>query len=137
MRQRVAAKVVIIDDKGRVLILRKSQDDVRHANKSGRYNLPGGKIEPGESLIEGLVREVYEEISVTLDEISAPFFAGEWYPEMKEPLQVVGVFYLCKKWQGDVKLDDEHDHFTWITQSEVADYVLLPPEDKAIEAYFS
>jgi len=135
MKQRVAAKAVIVNKHNEVLVLRKSQDDVRHANKSGRYNLPGGKIEPGESLVDGLFREVKEEVGLILKNISSPFFAGEWYPETPDPLQIVGVFYATQEWEGDITLNDEHDDFKWITRDEAEELMLLP-EDKAVEAYF-
>ena len=137
MIQKVAVKAIIADARHRVLILRKSQNDVRHANKSGRYNLPGGKIEPGEALDKALIREVQEETGLTLKTVSPPFFAGEWYPETPEPLQVIGIFYSCQEWQGAVVLDDEHDQAVWINESEIKNYSFLPPEDKAIEAYFA
>lgn len=47
---------VVLDDADRVLLIRNTEDDV--------WLLPGGTLEPGESLESGLVREVREETGV-------------------------------------------------------------------------
>lgn len=53
----VAAKAVIVNDAGNVLILRESGAHDTNT-RVGRYQLPGGRIEAGEQLFEGLRREV-------------------------------------------------------------------------------
>lgn len=55
----VVAAVVFLDDNGRVLTVRK--------RGTSRFMLPGGKPEVGEAAIDTAIREVREEIGVTLD----------------------------------------------------------------------
>jgi 8-oxo-dGTP pyrophosphatase MutT (NUDIX family) len=55
---RVGVGVVVRDEKGRVLLERRSD--------CGWWGLPGGRIEPGESAIEAAVREVKEETGLTI-----------------------------------------------------------------------
>jgi 8-oxo-dGTP pyrophosphatase MutT (NUDIX family) len=57
-RVRVGVGVVVRDEKGRVLLERRSD--------CGWWGLPGGRIEPGESAIEAAVREVKEETGLTI-----------------------------------------------------------------------
>lgn len=137
--QRIAAKAIIVDDKNRVLLLRKSDDKVRHAGKSGRYNLPGGKVNPGEKIEDALKREVLEEVNLVLEaKAQRPLFVGEWRPTVKNvPHQIIGVFYVCSEWRGEIKLDSEHDEYTWVNFQSLANYDILPPEDQAIAKYFS
>ena len=137
--QRVAVKAVIINEHNQVLLLRKSNDDERHAGKSGRYNLPGGKINPGEKIEDALRREVREEVSLVLNETSLlPVFVGEWRPVVRGiPHQIVGVFFACRNWTGEIALDSEHDVFVWVGASEVSGYDILPPEDEALQQYFA
>lgn len=136
--QHIAVKAIIINEHGQVLILRKSDDDIRHAGKSGRYNLPGGKIKPGEKVEDALKREVNEETGLTLnDSALLPVFVGEWRPVINNiPNQIIGTFFACQSWTGQVQLDSEHDRFAWIDPNAVDSYDMLPPEDQAIHQYF-
>ena len=137
--QRIAVKALIVDDSNRVLLLRKSEDNERHAGKSGRYNLPGGKINPGESIEEALKREVLEEVNIVIDDrVQEPLFVGEWRPTVKNiPHQIIGVFFVCPRWRGKITLDSEHDKYAWVDPQSIGDYDILPPEDQAIAEYFS
>lgn len=56
---------VAIRDRDRVLLVQEGRDDNEHY---GCWNLPGGRLEPGETLPDGAVREVIEEtgLRVTL-----------------------------------------------------------------------
>ena len=57
------AKAIIIDN-DRVLLLKKKYDDA-----SIMYTLPGGTQEPGESLEQAVIREVYEEVAAKVSVI--------------------------------------------------------------------
>lgn len=58
---RVAA-AVIRDDEGRMLLVRKRGTE--------RFMNPGGKYEPGETATQTLVRELFEELGLVVDELS-------------------------------------------------------------------
>lgn len=137
--QRAAVKAIIVDAQNRVLLLRKSNDDVRHAGKSGRYNLPGGKVEPGETIADALRREVREEVGLALGQTGlSPVFVSEWRPVVRGVAhQIVGAFFVCRTWSGQVTLNSEHDEFVWIDDSGVRNYDILPPEDEAIQRYYA
>jgi 8-oxo-dGTP diphosphatase len=62
--QRVAAYAVIVEG-GRLLLTQLAG----HTGAAGRWNLPGGGLDPGESPTEGVVREVAEETGQTVDEV--------------------------------------------------------------------
>ena len=59
---RIIVGAAIIED-GRVLACARSEPP----EFAGRWEFPGGKVEPGESEIEALVRECAEELGVTVD----------------------------------------------------------------------
>jgi 8-oxo-dGTP diphosphatase len=66
----VSVSAAIVDDRGRFLVIR------RHDN--GHWEPPGGVLELGESIEEGLIREVAEETGLTV-----------------EPVQLTGVSRTC------------------------------------------
>lgn len=136
---RAAVKALIINEYNHVLLLRKSNDDERHAGKSGRYNLPGGKINPEEPIADALRREVDEEVGLMINDTNLkPIFVGEWRPVVRGVQhQIVGAFFICREWTGNVTLDSEHDGYVWINSSQVEAYDILPPEDEAINRYFA
>ncbi|MFI5907215.1 NUDIX hydrolase [Dactylosporangium sp. NPDC051541] len=87
---RRAARVLLLDPSGRVLLLRGCDP----ARPEHRYWFTvGGGLEPGESLIDAAVREVYEETGLRIgrgdlagpvrtDEVTFPF-DGRWYSQQQ------------------------------------------------------
>jgi len=51
---------VVLDDRRRLLVVRRAQDP-----GAGLWSIPGGRVEPGESDEQAVVREVWEETAVT------------------------------------------------------------------------
>ncbi len=58
---------VVLDDQSRVLVARRGE----HQHQGNKWEFPGGKIEPDESLAEALKREFLEEVNLQLDVPSA------------------------------------------------------------------
>ena len=58
---KTVAKIVLYDDKKRILMLKRNKHVKKHANE---WDLPGGHIRKGEDLISGLFREVKEETNI-------------------------------------------------------------------------
>lgn len=58
------AKMVIVDDSGRYLLLTRAA----HPHFGDDPDLPGGGVEDGENPREGVVREVYEETGIIMDD---------------------------------------------------------------------
>lgn len=81
-----------------------------------------------------------EEMALKLNLASGlqPMYAGEWRPVVSGvPLQIVGLFYVCTSWEGEVSLNSEHKGYSWISKDEVGHYDILPPEDAVVKRYFS
>lgn len=62
----VHVAVGVIEREGRVLIARRPD----HAHQGGLLEFPGGKVEPGETVQQALVREIHEETGLVLSESS-------------------------------------------------------------------
>lgn len=81
---------------------------------SFKYEFPGGKIEPGESEVQALVREIKEELLI---DISADKKLGKVhheYPDFKVTLH----FWQCSLIHGDITLT-EHAQGQWFTEKEM------------------
>tara|TARA_Y100000114_G_C11731066_1_gene313620 strand:+ start:584 stop:985 length:402 start_codon:yes stop_codon:yes gene_type:complete len=90
------AKVVIINNRGEVLLLTRSKHHKKYANE---LDLPGGHIKVGEKPDKGAIREVFEETGLKLSSVS--FFKREQNK----------YFFFAKHKSSKIKivLSDEHD----------------------------
>jgi 8-oxo-dGTP diphosphatase len=119
---------------GKVLVLRESSkyQDGTNANK---YDIVGGRVEPGQRFDESLLREVQEETGLTVS-IGKPFFVNEWRPIVKgEQWQIVGIFFSCSAESDKVTLSADHDDFKWIEPGEYNRLNLIENLKPAFEAY--
>ena len=109
IRQRIACKAVI-RYRSKVLILREAAT-YQDGTNTGRYHVPGGRLEPGEAFADGLAREVREETGLSIT-IGKPVYVGEWRPVIHgEPNQIVAIFFACTARTNKVRLSEEHDAF--------------------------
>lgn len=130
----VAAKAVIVNDKGQILIVRESTTHDTNT-QGGRYSLVGGRLNPGESYLDALKREVMEEVGLDV-EPGRPIYVGEWRPVIKGvPHQIVAIFTICKAKSTQVRLSEEHDGFEWIDPKQRGDYDLADPDWDVIDVY--
>ncbi len=130
---RVAAKACIINDDGRVLIVREAVS--KDTTQVGKWGLPGGRLEPGESFTDGLQREVREETGLQVT-IGKPLYVGEWRPVIRGvPHQIIAIFMVCQSKSDDVQLSDEHDKYEWIVPGERSKFTIMPPDDAVIDAF--
>ncbi len=113
----VTAAVFIKD--GRVMICR------RPPNKGNalKWEFPGGKSEPGETLEECLKRECEEELGIEIS-VGREICATEYeYPDIMVKLH----FMLSKIVSGTPELK-EHVDIKYITKSELSDYDFCPAD---------
>lgn len=128
---RVAAKA-LIKYGNKFLILREGASD---GTVVGKYQIPGGMVEPGEDFMDALVREVREETGLDAKP-STPIMVDSWLTTIEGvPYQIFGVFYLCEVSSDEVKLSDEHDDYVWITADEAGKYETTPQVKKLLNKY--
>ncbi len=131
----VATKAFIFC-RDKVLILRESAKYDEGAN-TGKYDVAGGRMKPGQRFDESLKREVREETGLEV-EIQEPFFVDEWRPVVKnEQWQIVGIFFRCVSDSDRVILSQDHDQFLWIEPREYKRYPLIENLHPAFEMYLS
>ena len=102
---------------GRVLACRRTAPP----EAAGRWELPGGKVEDGETPEAALAREVGEELGCTV-EVGA-WLAAEAPIEERYALRVA----LCRLVDGEPE-PTEHDALRWLTADELDDVDWLAPD---------
>lgn len=111
------AKVLIIDNQYRALILRLSEHRSR-PEKSFTPDLPGGIVDPGESGVAAAVREVYEECAVVLNphDLQLAYAETTYHEnESKSVTKLLYVTYVDKT--PHVTLSWEHGEYKWLPVS--------------------
>ena len=117
----------LVDGDGRVLICQRPEGK----SLAGLWEFPGGKVEAGETPEDALIREMKEELGVTINRAClAPFvFASHAY----EGFHLLMPLYLCRRWEGFVQRL-EHKALAWVRPGEMSAYP-MPPADEPLVAY--
>lgn len=112
MKIKTAAKSLICNQDGKVLLLVRSGSD---SHAPGRYDFPGGGVDPGEDLAAAASRELFEEagISVAAPDLTLVYAHTDIAPNGKESIN--RTFFIGKTNQSKVKLSLEHSEFMWLS----------------------
>ena len=76
---------------------------------------PGGHVEPGESFTRSVIREVYEETGLTIED---PVLCGTKQFQTESGARYVVFFYKATKYHGTLRASDEGQVF-WLPRSEL------------------
>jgi 8-oxo-dGTP diphosphatase len=104
----IAVKAFIVDDKKRLLIIKREPRDV---HKPGVWEIPGGRLSSGEDPIEGVQRETKEETGLSIDVLN-PLSVRHFTRE--DGQKITMIIFLCKAECNNIKLSDEHTEYEWI-----------------------
>ena len=82
---------------------------------------PGGHVEPGESFVESVIREVWEETGLTIEN---PMLCGTKQFQTRAGERYVVLFYKANRYHGQLKSSREGEVF-WIPRKRLAEYELV------------
>lgn len=103
----VSVAAAVIDGQGRALAVQRRDN--------GKWEPPGGVLELGETIPEGLTREVFEETGLTVE----PETVTGVYKNMKHG--IVAIVFRCHVTGGELRTSDETQAFAWLTPDEIAE----------------
>jgi len=114
----------LIGESGRILL----QQRAPGRSMAGLWEFPGGKVEPEETAEAALVREIAEELGVTLDEkalIPACFASAD-----VSGRRMILLLYICRSWRGQPAPLDAAA-LRWVTLDEMSG-LPMPPADEPL-----
>ena len=118
----VVAAIIIDEDK--VFATQRGYGDYK-----GWWEFPGGKIEPGESPEEALIREIREELCADI-KVGDLFYTVEYdYPKFHMIMQC----YLCKLISDEIVLT-EHEAARWLEKEDIRLVKWLPSDIEIVNA---
>ncbi|HZD22807.1 MAG TPA: NUDIX hydrolase [Acidimicrobiia bacterium] len=116
-RPLVGVGVVVIDDKGRLLLIQRG-----HEPQKGLWAIPGGKVEFGETMKAAARREVIEETGLDVD-IGEVVWVGE---VIEDTHHLVLIDFAGSQTGGVLSAADDAVDVRWVPLDEVTDYPLTP-----------
>ena len=119
----------LIDADNRVLIAQRPEGKTL----AGLWECPGGKVDASERPEAALIRELREELGITVDEpCLAPLtFASHAYDDF----HLLMPLYVCRKWEG-VVVAREGQQLAWVRANKLRDYP-MPPADIPLIAHLT
>ena len=120
----LVAACALVDVDGRVLLARRPEGK----KMAGLWEFPGGKLNPGETPEQALIRELREELGIDVAAAClAPFaFASHDY----EGFHLLMPLFLCRRWKV-IPTPRENQTLAWVAARRLGDYE-MPPADKPL-----
>jgi 8-oxo-dGTP diphosphatase len=120
----LVAACALIDPEGRVLLARRPEGK----KLAGLWEFPGGKLDPGETPEQALIRELKEELGIDVTRSClAPFaFASHAY----ERFHLLMPLFLCRRWRGTPH-GREGQTLAWVRPDKLAEYK-MPEADRPL-----
>ena len=120
----LVAACALIDTDGRILLARRPEGK----KMAGLWEVPGGKLNPGETPEAALIRELKEELGIDVSAAClAPFtFASYAY----DNFHLLMPLYLCRRWKG-TPTGREGQALAWVRPNKLSEYE-MPPADKTL-----
>ncbi|MFI2334167.1 NUDIX hydrolase [Nocardia rhamnosiphila] len=119
---KVAVSALVQDDQGRILLIRRSDN--------GKYSVPGGGLEAGETVAQAVVREVREETGIEVDVTElVGVFSNPEHVIAYDDGEVRQEFSICFRAQpigGKLRTSEESSEVEWVRPAELSERDIHP-----------
>ena len=124
MKLLLVVAVALVDADKRILLAQRPEGK----QLAGLWEFPGGKLDPGERPEAALIRELREELGISVKEAClAPLtFASHAY----ENFHLLMPLYICRRWDG-VPRGMEGQNLAWARINDLRNYP-MPPADEPL-----
>jgi mutator protein MutT len=124
---------LIIED-GRILLVERGKEPLK-----GFWSIPGGIVETGEKLEEGIRREVLEETGLDVEPFSMFEIFERIIPdaEGKPEYHYVLIDYLCRRLSGEPAAASDVSRVAWVSEPELGSYRITEGTLSVIERAFA
>ncbi|MBQ7801499.1 MAG: 8-oxo-dGTP diphosphatase [Oscillospiraceae bacterium] len=116
---------MVSDDAGNILV-----QDRKNPDWPG-ITFPGGHVEPGESFVESVIREVREETGLTIEN---PILCGTKQFQTRNNERYVVLFYKTNRFSGELKSSREGEVF-WIPRNTLTDHPLVDDFENMVKVF--
>ncbi|MBK6411838.1 (deoxy)nucleoside triphosphate pyrophosphohydrolase [Sphingopyxis sp.] len=120
----IVVAAALVDRDGRLLVQQRPEG----LSMAGLWEFPGGKIEPGETPEQALVRELAEELAIDVEQacLAPACFASD----MLGDRHLLLLLYVCRKWRG-TPTPQHASALRWARPVELHG-LAMPPADKPL-----
>jgi 8-oxo-dGTP diphosphatase len=124
----------LIFEDGRILLVERGKEPLK-----GYWSIPGGIVETGEKLEEGIRREVLEETGLDVDPYSMFEIFERIIPdaEGKPEYHYVLIDYLCRRLSGEPAAASDVSRVAWVSENELSRYRITEGTLGVIERAFA
>ncbi len=120
----VVVAAALVDRDGRLLVQQRPEG----LSMAGLWEFPGGKLEPGETPEQALIRELGEELAIDVDHacLAPACFASD----MLGDRHLLLLLFVCRKWRG-TPVAQHASALRWVRPVELHG-LDMPPADKPL-----
>lgn len=120
----IVVAAALIDRDGRLLVQQRPEG----GSMAGLWEFPGGKLEPGETPEQALIRELGEELAIDVDHscLAPACFASDALGDR----HLLLLLYVCRKW-GGTPIAQHASALRWVRPVELHT-LAMPPADKPL-----
>jgi len=111
----MATGIAVFQNDKLLVVKRVTEDDFL----GGEWELPGGGVDPEEKVVQGALRELFEETGLTVEKVLGTFEGFDYTTPSKPKVRQINFKVTVKP--GDIRLEPtEHDDYLWITKDGIS-----------------